>query len=115
MGCFLDDLGKILMDFGCRLGWFLHGVLMVLERFWMDVGWICDGRWVEFRFCMFSCFSEFYDSFEVDCRLGRSVWQSSGKVWQGYGKTIAKLWQSFGKVSERNHGRVYGPGKAMAK
>ena len=38
---FLDDLGWILMDFGCMLGWFLDGVLMVLGGFWMD-GWICD-------------------------------------------------------------------------
>ena len=46
---FLDDLGWILMDFGCMLGWFLDGVLMVLGGFWMD-GWICDWRCMEFCF-----------------------------------------------------------------
>ena len=35
--CFLDDLEWILMVFGCMLGWFLDGFLMVLEGFWMDV------------------------------------------------------------------------------
>ena len=44
----LDDLGLILMDFGCLLGWCLDGFLMVLEGFWMNVGWICDGRCMEF-------------------------------------------------------------------
>ena len=33
---FLDDLGQILMDFGCMLGWLLDGFLMVVDRFWMD-------------------------------------------------------------------------------
>ena len=74
----------------------------------MDVAWSSV-------FVSFLDFLNFYDSIEVDCTSGRSVRQSSGKVWPGYGKTIAKLWQSFGKVSEKNHGRVYGYGKAMAK
>ena len=34
---FLDDLGLILMDFGCMLGWCLDVFSMVLEGFWMDV------------------------------------------------------------------------------
>ena len=44
---FLDDLGLILMDLdvvGRVFGWFL----MVLQGFWMNVGWICDGRCMEF-------------------------------------------------------------------
>ena len=32
----------------------------------------------------------------------RSVWHSSRKVWQGYGKTIAKLWLSYGHVLGKN-------------
>ena len=62
----MDDLGLILMDFGCMLGWCLDGFLMVLEGFWMNVGWICDGRCMEFCFVMFSGLSEFYDFFEAD-------------------------------------------------
>ena len=31
-----------------------------------------------------------------------SLWPSSGKVWQGYGKTIFKLWLSYGNVLEKN-------------
>ena len=34
---FLDDLEWILMVFGCMLGWFLDGFLMVLAGFWMSV------------------------------------------------------------------------------
>ena len=30
-----------------------------------------------------------------------SLWPSSGKVWQGYGKTIFKLWLSYGNVLEK--------------
>ena len=37
LGWFLDDLGLILMDFGCMLGWCLDGFLMVLAGFWMNV------------------------------------------------------------------------------
>ena len=33
----MDDLGLILMDFGCMLGWCLDGFLMVLAGFWMNV------------------------------------------------------------------------------
>ena len=47
---FLDDPEWILRDFGCMLGWFL----MVLEGFWMGVGWICNGRCMKFCFFMFS-------------------------------------------------------------
>ena len=42
----------------------------------------------------------------------RSVWQGSGKVWQGYGKTVARLWLSYSKVLEKFRGRVYGKGMA---
>ena len=55
---FLDGLGWvhgfwmtpewILMVLVCMRGWFLDGFLMVLAGFWMNVGWICDGRCMEF-------------------------------------------------------------------
>ena len=54
LGWFLDDLGLILMDFGCMLGWCWDGFLTVLEGFRMNVGWICGGRCLEFCFFMFS-------------------------------------------------------------
>ena len=106
LGWFLDDLGLILMDFGCMLGWCWDGFLTVLEGFRMNVGWICGGRCLEFCFLMFSWLSEFYDFFEVDGNTWGSLWQCSGRVWQGYAKTVARLLLSYGKVLETLHGRV---------
>ena len=101
------------MDFGCMLGWFLGGFLMVLEGFWMNVGWICDGRCMEF--CFFLCFLDclnFMIFLKWMAHSWRTLWQSSGKVWHGYGKTVARLWPGYSKVLEKNHGRVHGKGMA---
>ena len=72
-----------------------------LDGFWMDVAW----SFVFFCLC-FLDFLNFMTFLKLMAHSWGSLWQSSCRVWQGYGKTVARLWLSYGKVLETFHGRV---------
>ena len=84
----MDDLGLILMDFGCMLGWCWDGFLTVLEGFRMNVGWICGGRCLEF--CFFLCFLDCLN-FMTFLKLMAIHGEVYGSVLAEFGRAMAKL------------------------
>ena len=71
----------------------------------MLAGFVVDVVWSFVFLCFLDCLN-FMTFLKLMAHSWRSLWQSSGKVWQGYGKTVARLWLSYGKVLETFHGRV---------